>query len=122
MGKIVVKVAGREVFEWSGERREIRDLERRVAKAAKSVQKTSDELCQLTLQSVLAGPGLSADQTVRDMQIGGIAHYLLGMPTGRAGKPGSHGDYVATGTDLVFDLQRGGPGELRIEVTGPADF
>jgi hypothetical protein len=122
MGKMVVKLAGRELFAWSGEKREIRDLDRRVTRAAKSVNKSVSELSGLTLQSAFAASGLSPDPSIRDMQIGGIAHYLLRMETGQPGKPGTHGDYVATGSDFIFDLRLESSGEVRIEVTGPADF
>jgi hypothetical protein len=122
MGKIVVKLACKELFAWSGQRHEIRDLNRRVPCAAKSVNKTVAELTSLTLQSAFAASGLSPDPSIRDMQIGGIAQYLLQMPTGQPQKPGTRGDYVATGSDIVFDLQQGQVGEVRIQVIGPAGF
>jgi hypothetical protein len=122
MGKIVVKLAGQELFVWSGERRDIRDLDRRVTRAAKSVAKTVPELTSLTMQSAFSAKALSADPAIRDMQVGGIAHYLLEMRTGRTDKPGKHGDYVATGSDFEFNLRPGQTGEVSIDVTGPPDF
>jgi len=113
MGKIVVKLAGRELFDWSGGRRELRDLTRRIERAAKSVGKTVPELSGLTLQSVLSAKSLSPDLAVRDMQIGGIVHYLLQMPGGRHG---SHGSDVGQGASLSFDLRTEALGKVRIEV------
>jgi hypothetical protein len=117
MGKLVIKLDGKELFAWSGERHEIRDLNRRVERAAKSVNKTVAELTGLTMQSALSPAGLSLDPSIRDMQIGGIVHYLLRMPIGQAEQPGTHGDRVAAGSSFVFDLRREPAGGVRIEVT-----
>ena len=116
MGNVVVKLDGKELFAWAGERHEIRDLSRRVERAARSVGKTVDELTGLTMQSVFSPTGLSLDPSFRDMQIGGITHYLLRMPTEQSG---THGDRVAAGSNFVFDLRREPAGGVRIEVTEP---
>jgi len=122
MGKIVVKLAGKELFEWSGGKAEIADLEKRVRRAARSVRKTVGELTALTLETAFSLKGLMTDPDSRDMQIGGMVHYLLHLPTSRPNRPGTHREYVIAGWDFVFDLFPEQPGRGRIEVSGREDW
>lgn len=122
MGRIVVKMAGNDLFEWTGGQAEIADLEKRVRRAARSVRKTVAELSALTLQTAFSIKGLMADPDSRDMQIGGIVHHLLHMPTSRPDHPGKHREYVIAGWDFVFDLYPEQAGRGRIEVTSREDW
>jgi len=118
MGKVVVKLAGRELLTWSGGKQDIRELSRKLERAAKSVRKPLNELVSLTLQSVVGASGVSQDAAIREMQAGAVLHYVLQLPTEQPAEYRTNGDHVAAGADLVFDLRPEGRGALRVEVTG----
>jgi hypothetical protein len=121
MGKIVVKLAGKELFAWAGGKAKMLDLEKRLADAAASVRKTIPELNSLLLQSTFTY-GLLADPASRKLQIAGLIYPLLHIPTEKTERPGTHRDYVLAGWDFVFDLHVEEAGRGRIEITSRGDW
>lgn len=115
MGKMSVKVAGREQFDWTGDESGIVDLE--LAFQATAPHEGAVYSMAAAAVDELVSKGLASDVGVRDIHSMAVVYFLLQQETRTAARPGKIRDYLPA-WDFEFDLQRRSDGGISIKIVG----
>ena len=115
MGKMNVRVAGQEQFDWTGDERGITDLEL----AFQATAPHSGAAYSMAAAAVddLVSNGLTSDAGVREIHSMAVVYFLLQQDTRTPARPGKIRDYVPA-CDFEFDLQRRPDGGISIKIVG----
>ena len=115
MGRLSVKVAGQEQFDWAGDESGIADLEL----AFQAIAEHNGAAYSMAAAAVddLVSNGLASDVGVRDIHSMAVVYFLLQQDTRTSGRPGKIRDYAPV-WNFEFDLQRRSDGGISIKIVG----
>ena len=115
MGKMTIRGAGQEQFDWTGDESGIADLE--LAFQATVPRNGAAYSMAAAAVDDLVRNGLASDVGVRDIHSMAVVYFLLQQDTRTPGRPGKLRDYVPA-WDFEFDLQRRADSGISIKIVG----
>jgi hypothetical protein len=119
MGKMKVKVAGQDLFDWAGDEVQIADLEKTFRDVMADNDAPTDGTAAAAVDDLVQS-GLAEERSARDVHSMAVVYFLLQQDTRTPARPGRIRDYLPA-WDFECDLRRRADGGVSIRILGTSE-